>query len=49
VAPLSSPVFLPPMLVWAENRGWVTRGMMPKEPAAPTPGAEVPRQPVAGS
>ena len=49
VALVSALVFLPPMLVWAENRGWVTRGMMPKQPAAPTPGAEVPRQPVAGS
>ena len=49
VALLSALVFLPPMLVWAENRGWVTRGMMPKQPAAPTLGAEVPRQPVGGS
>jgi hypothetical protein len=37
------------MLVWAENRGWVTRGMMPKGPPAAAPGAEVPTQPVAGS
>ncbi len=49
VALASALVFLPPMLVWAENRGWVTRGMMPKQPAAPTLGAEVPRQPVGGS
>jgi hydrophobe/amphiphile efflux-3 (HAE3) family protein len=49
VALVSALVFLPPMLVWAENRGWVTRGMMPRQPAAPTLGAEVPRQPVAGS
>jgi hydrophobe/amphiphile efflux-3 (HAE3) family protein len=49
VALLSALVFLPPMLVWAENRGWVTRGMMPKGPPAPAPGAEVPTQPVAGS
>jgi len=49
VALLSALVFLPPMLVWAENRGWVTRGMMPERPPAPAPGAEVPRQPVAGS
>jgi uncharacterized protein len=49
VALVSALVFLPPMLVWAENRGWVTRGMMPKQPAAPTLGAEVPRQPVGGS
>jgi hydrophobe/amphiphile efflux-3 (HAE3) family protein len=48
VALLSALVFLPPMLVWAEYRGWVTRGMMPERPA-PAPGAEVPRQPVAGS
>jgi hypothetical protein len=27
VALLSALVFLPPMLVWAEDRGWVTRGM----------------------
>ena len=48
VALLSALVFLPPMLVWAENRGWVTRGMMPDRPM-PVPEAEVPRQPVAGS
>ena len=48
VALLSALVFLPPMLVWAENRGWVTRGMMPERPA-PAPVADVPRQPVAGS
>ena len=29
VALLSALVFLPPMLVWAEERGWVTRGMKP--------------------
>ena len=49
VALVSALVFLPPMLVWAENRGWVTRGMMPERPPAPAPGAAVPRQPVAGS
>jgi hydrophobe/amphiphile efflux-3 (HAE3) family protein len=27
VALLSALVFLPPMLIWAEERGWVTRGM----------------------
>jgi hypothetical protein len=44
VALLSALVFLPPMLVWAEERGWVTRGMTPHhEPtvgqssAAPAP------------
>ncbi|MBN2622784.1 MAG: RND family transporter [Acidimicrobiales bacterium] len=30
VALLSALVFLPPMLVWAEDRGWVTRGMAPR-------------------
>ena len=30
VALLSALVFLPPMLVWAEERGWVTRGMRPR-------------------
>jgi len=29
VALLSALVFLPPMLVWAEERGWVTRGLKP--------------------
>jgi hypothetical protein len=44
VALLSALVFLPPMLVWAEERGWVTRGMMRRHtadlapaPAVPTP------------
>jgi hydrophobe/amphiphile efflux-3 (HAE3) family protein len=45
VALLSALVFLPPILVWAENRGWVTRGMLPK-PTLPTPAP--PREPVAG-
>jgi uncharacterized protein len=49
VALVSALVFLPPMLVWAENRGWVTRGMMPERPPTPIPGAEVAREPVAGS
>jgi hypothetical protein len=36
VALLSALVFLPPMLVWAEERGWVTRGMgMPRVVPAP--------------
>ncbi|HYZ99590.1 MAG TPA: MMPL family transporter [Acidimicrobiales bacterium] len=43
VALLSALVFLPPMLVWAEERGWVTRGMLPRqaavEPAAATSSA----------
>jgi hypothetical protein len=34
VALLSALVVLPPMLVWAEERGWVTKGMKP----LPTPG-----------
>ncbi len=44
VALLSALVFLPPMLVWAEERGWVTRGMkahheptIGRAPAAPAP------------
>ncbi|HEY6414862.1 MAG TPA: MMPL family transporter, partial [Acidimicrobiales bacterium] len=44
VALLSALVFLPPMLVWAEERGWVTRGMKLRHeqtvgpaPVAPTP------------
>jgi hypothetical protein len=42
VALLSALVFLPPMLVWAEERGWVTRGMKAHhepviEEAAPEP------------
>ena len=28
VALLSALVVLPPMLVWAEERGWVTRGLL---------------------
>jgi hypothetical protein len=44
VALLSALVFLPPMLVWAEERGWVTRGMRSHhapvvEEAAPEPAA----------
>jgi uncharacterized protein len=46
VALLSALVFLPPMLVWAENRGWVTRGMLPKQPPVPSP--ERAPQPVGG-
>jgi hydrophobe/amphiphile efflux-3 (HAE3) family protein len=38
VALLSALVFLPPMLVWAEERGWVTRGMRTPPPiGGPTP------------
>jgi len=44
VALLSALVFLPPMLVWAEERGWVTRGLKPHhapvahpEPVQPQP------------
>src|ERR671911_466258 len=46
VALLSALVFLPPMLVWAENRGWVTRGMLPEQPPVPSP--ERAPQPVGG-
>jgi hypothetical protein len=28
VALLSALVFLPPMLVWADQRGWVSKGML---------------------
>jgi hypothetical protein len=43
VALLSALVFLPPMLVWAEERGWVTRGMRPPprpDQPAPAPAPE---------
>jgi uncharacterized protein len=46
VALLSALVFLPPMLVWAEERGWVTRGLKRHhdaeiaEPARPPAPAE---------
>jgi uncharacterized protein len=43
VALLSALVFLPPMLVWAEERGWVTRGMRPPPPPdQPAPAAPAP-------
>ncbi|HET6951942.1 MAG TPA: MMPL family transporter [Acidimicrobiales bacterium] len=46
VALLSALVFLPPMLVWAEERGWVTRGLRPPaglgHPGAPAPRAPEP-------
>jgi hypothetical protein len=32
VALFSALVILPPMLVWAEQRGWVTRGLIRKHP-----------------
>ncbi|HEY5173627.1 MAG TPA: hypothetical protein VIK54_18025, partial [Acidimicrobiia bacterium] len=42
VALLSALVVLPPMLVWADRRDWVSRGLVPpevllasREPAAP--------------
>jgi hypothetical protein len=31
VALLSALVFLPPMLVWADERGWVSRGLVPAD------------------
>jgi hydrophobe/amphiphile efflux-3 (HAE3) family protein len=38
VALLSALVVLPPILVWAEGYGWVTRGLLkPEEPFVPTP------------
>ena len=41
VAILCALVVLPPMLVWAEHRGWVTRGLVtvPDEPYVDTPGS----------
>lgn len=45
VALLSALVFLPPMLVWAEERGWVTRGMKPHhEPLGPDATDRVPAE-----
>ena len=45
VALLSALVFLPPMLVWAEERGWVTRGMKPHhEPPGPDATAPAPAE-----
>jgi hydrophobe/amphiphile efflux-3 (HAE3) family protein len=39
IALLSALVFLPPMLVWADRRNWVSRGLVDKEPEPfiPTP------------
>ena len=39
LALLSALVVLPPMLIWADKRGWVSRGMLGKkdEPYIPTP------------
>jgi predicted RND superfamily exporter protein len=36
---LSALVVLPPMLIWADRRGWVSRGLLGKkdEPYIPTP------------
>jgi uncharacterized membrane protein YdfJ with MMPL/SSD domain len=31
IALLSALIVLPPILVWAERHGWVTRGLVPKE------------------
>ena len=42
VALLSALVFLPPMLVWAEERGWVTRGLR-RRPPAEAPAADIAR------
>ena len=45
VALLSALVFLPPMLVWAEERGWVTRGMKAHhEPLGPDVTSAVPAE-----
>ena len=45
VALLSALVVLPPLLVWAEGRGWVSRGMLAPEPLQAPPG--VSSEPVA--
>ena len=46
VALLSALVILPPMMVWAEKRNWVSRGLIkPEEPFVPTPSPGSP-QPV---
>jgi hypothetical protein len=39
LALLSALVVLPPMLIWADKRGWVTRGLLGKkdEPYIATP------------
>jgi uncharacterized protein len=49
VALLSALVFLPPMLVWADSRNWVSRGLVPDEilrrvapPPAPAGGVPAP-------
>jgi uncharacterized membrane protein YdfJ with MMPL/SSD domain len=41
VALLSALVVLPPLLVWADKRGWVSRGML----HAPAPYVETPARP----
>ncbi len=44
VALLSALVILPPMLVWADKRNWVSRGLIkPEEPFIPTPPAGTPQ------
>jgi uncharacterized protein len=45
VALLSALVFLPPMLVWAEERGWVTRGLRKPPPLGPAPSETTPPAP----
>jgi hydrophobe/amphiphile efflux-3 (HAE3) family protein len=43
VALLSALVILPPMLVWADRRNWVSRGLIkPREPYAPAPEVRYP-------
>jgi uncharacterized protein len=42
VALLSALVFLPPMLVWAQERGWVTRGLRKPPPSGPPTPTEAP-------
>jgi hypothetical protein len=40
IALLSALVVLPPMLVWADKRNWVSRGLVPPEALAAVEPAE---------
>lgn len=42
VALMSALVILPPMLVWADRKGWVSRGMLRERPDVIRPHSEVP-------
>jgi uncharacterized protein len=50
VALLSALVVLPPMLVWADRRNWVSRGLIkPREPYAEAPAVQYPAPATGGS